>query len=109
MLLFFTSSSLNLYKGDATASWVKDTYRKGEKKRKRKREFLCSSNNINYGTLFPCLYTKYYFFLESLQSSWRIKSLCFQLRDFKPWICETAAWSHRVECIVDRTVVGCSS
>lgn len=38
MLLFFTSSSLNLYKGDATASWVKDTYRKGKKKKKKEKE-----------------------------------------------------------------------
>lgn len=35
MLLFLTSSSLNLYKGDATASWVKDTYRKGETQKKK--------------------------------------------------------------------------
>jgi len=47
MLLFFTSSSLNLYKGDATASWVKDTYRKGKKKKG-----VPFVPNINYGTLF---------------------------------------------------------
>lgn len=49
MLLFLTSSSLNLYKGDATASWVKDTYRKGETQ--KKKVFLCFSNNINNETL----------------------------------------------------------
>jgi hypothetical protein len=27
-----------LYKGDATASWVKDTYRKGKKKKEKEKE-----------------------------------------------------------------------